>query len=392
MALSPSYRAALNWYSGAFATAHCPEIGLVAEWKICWPPVARAIADSTCIAYAFGVAKEDFFTEFMSAVGCKVFAFDPSANHKRHWMPNVEFHHWGLRTGAANMSAEKAFSGLYGTTNKGKYLSLRELQHRLGHDDGRHITLMKMDCEGCEWEVWREIYATSGPKGLAPFGQILTELHFASTLRFTAAKAAKMVPLWSELVSASKFAVFASGINPGAPVDQNSLDPTVFGTQGRLGFCCRELSLASPPALSVARKPGHGRAARVLPAPCCEHSCKNAVTHEARRSAKMKDMNASESERHLHKRHTPEYATKLVGIVYKYSADVRAAAVEAATRLKTEGVERVERAAESEAPAAERLRVGLYAQECNTASTPQLSSIAVAVLRRYGERRTTTRE
>ena len=109
-------------------------------------------------------------------------------------------------------------------------------------------------------------------------------------------------------------------------------------------------------------------------------------------ASRPKTNTSAESERHLHKRHTPEYATKLVGIVYKYSADVRAAAVEAVTRLKTEGVERVERAAESEAPAAERLRVGLYAQECNAASTPQLSSIAGAVLRRYGERRTTSRE
>ena len=112
--------------------------------------------------------------ETMASVGCHVFAFDPAANHPLHPRPNVTFHHWGLLTGAENATAEREFSGYYGSTNKGIYMPLRRLMQRLGHDDGRSITVMKIDCEVCEWQVFAEMHRSGGARALGPIGQIVT--------------------------------------------------------------------------------------------------------------------------------------------------------------------------------------------------------------------------
>jgi len=37
----------------------------VAEWNICWRPVARDISAGWCIVYSFGIAKDDPFSNFL---------------------------------------------------------------------------------------------------------------------------------------------------------------------------------------------------------------------------------------------------------------------------------------------------------------------------------------
>ncbi len=273
---------AIAWNRGWFptGTAECPEVAVVAEWTMCWPPIAHAIAEGTCIAYAFGVASTDHFTTFMSAAGCQVFAFDPSAFHPPNWMPNVKFHHWGLKTGAADLASERNFSGIYGTTERGLYLSMKELTRRLGHSDGRQITIMKMDCEGCEWEVWREIHSTSGPRGLERFGQVLTELHFAPTLRYSHEKAKVDAPLWSSLVANSNLVVFANSSNPGSELDRK-LDEELVAAGFEDGVCCRELSLIRSATLAGIAAGDSSTAAHQQPAPYCNSQCMRQSMEEA---------------------------------------------------------------------------------------------------------------
>ena len=310
LATFATYDHAVRWNRGTgIARATCPEVAVIAEWQVCWPPIARALAEGTCIAYLFGVATEDYLTEFLSAAGCRVYAFDPAANHPVDWMPNVQFHHWGLLSGAQNRTAEKQFAGVYGSTERGTYLGLHELLRRLGHDDARQITLMKMDCEGCEWEVWNEMHATSGPRALRKFGQLLTELHFSTSLRFSERKARLHAPIWSELVSGGELVAFASRENEGAPADRHVAAPLVEAGL-KQGVCCRELSLiarhsldaitSTPPVHEGTRRDGRdesratargrahhrgpagGRAGggaagvsvpALLPAPCCDEHC-----------------------------------------------------------------------------------------------------------------------
>ena len=195
------------WQRGLYPTVTCPETRVVAEWHLCWPPIARAIAEHRCVAYAFGVADDDAFTNHLAAAGCTVFAFDPGADHPADWKPNVKFRHWGLTTGAASQAEERRFEGMYGTTAKGEYISLHELQRRLGHET-LQVTVAKVDCEGCEWELFRSVGENGGT--LSQFEQVLTELHFTSTLRFTVAKAATVVPAFTRLLASSQLFPFHS--------------------------------------------------------------------------------------------------------------------------------------------------------------------------------------
>lgn len=97
----------------------------------------------------------------MAGLGCRVFAFDPGNAKPRLPKENVEFHHWGLMGSAGAAEQEKQFTSLaYGKTNEGEYLSLPDIMQRLGHTD-KKITLFKIDCEGCEWAVFKGIYDQS---------------------------------------------------------------------------------------------------------------------------------------------------------------------------------------------------------------------------------------
>jgi len=84
---------AILWQRGLYPKVTCPDVRVVAEWRVCWPPVAAALAKQQCAVYAFGVADDDAFTNYLAGAGCHVYAFDPGADHPLNWKPNVTFHH-----------------------------------------------------------------------------------------------------------------------------------------------------------------------------------------------------------------------------------------------------------------------------------------------------------
>ena len=87
-----------------FRKVECRSVKRVAEWRICWSPVALAIDWARCVVYSFGIADEDLFTDVMANMGCTVYAFDPGANHPRDYKHNVKFYryfiHWYCVYGA----------------------------------------------------------------------------------------------------------------------------------------------------------------------------------------------------------------------------------------------------------------------------------------------------
>lgn len=218
----------------AFATTTCPHIQTAGEWKICWPPVEAAIARGECLVYSFGVARYDKFTAHMAAAGCKVFAFDPAANHPRRWMDNVTFYHYGLTTAPKGQVDETAFEGAYGSTSGGKYKSYSEIQAEVGHSASTPITVMKIDCEGCEFELFSQFDSTS-------VEQILTEFHFSDTLRFDLPKAALTGKVLQTL---GGYRSFHFSKNPGYPADRH-VDPTFVRAGMAQASCCREAGLIS---------------------------------------------------------------------------------------------------------------------------------------------------
>ena len=84
---------AILWQRGLYPKVTCPDVRVIAEWRVCWPPVAAALAKQQCVVYAFGVADDDAFTNYLAGAGCHVYAFDPGADHPLNWKPNVTFHH-----------------------------------------------------------------------------------------------------------------------------------------------------------------------------------------------------------------------------------------------------------------------------------------------------------
>ena len=116
---------AVAWHNGLHPSVPCVSTKEFGEWKICWPPVEKAIQENRCVVYSFGYADVDPFADSMAAEGCKVYAFDPGIDHPLNLKQNLEFRHWGLASGQKN---ENAFeSSLYGKTDKGKYLSFKEI-------------------------------------------------------------------------------------------------------------------------------------------------------------------------------------------------------------------------------------------------------------------------
>ena len=59
-------------------------------------------------------------------------------------------------------------------------LSLSQIRSRLGHEN-RTIAALKIDCEGCEWEVFSHMYRTD-PGALASVRMLLLEVHLSPTL------------------------------------------------------------------------------------------------------------------------------------------------------------------------------------------------------------------
>ena len=227
--------ASVAWNQGrGIPSGRCDEVRSVAEWRVCWPPVRRALMAGSCLVYSFGIFESDAFTSFMASSGCRVYAFDPGRS-PRAVPPNVSFHRWGLRTDARlSLREEQAFTSVtYGRAD-GDYLRLDEIRTRLGHERTQ-LTLLKLDCEGCEWLTLAEL-------DLSAVDQIVAELHFSSSLRFSERVAGEVVPRFDANVRQQGMAAFHFRHQPGATQDQH-VAPSLVRAGMRHASCCREVSL-----------------------------------------------------------------------------------------------------------------------------------------------------
>ena len=156
-----------------------------AEWSYQPALLHGALASRTgCIVYSFGVAQRDEFTSFYASSGCQVFAFDPTVNHSvgmHKWMRNVSFHPWGLQSTARHSSDERKMTGWQYGQVFGELLSFSEIVNRLGHGPDTPIHALKLDCEGCEFLTFKELFC--GGATLPTIYSISIELHFWVALR-----------------------------------------------------------------------------------------------------------------------------------------------------------------------------------------------------------------
>ena len=258
-------QSAVRLNRGLLPMISCPDKWLkqVSEWPICWPILEHTLKAGKCLVYVFGVAEEDEFTMLMTEfLECEVYAFDPSDKSSPVWearskvIPNLHYRNWGLKSADVSAQEERKFTHpSYGSTSDGLYLSFSELREQLNHV-GRPISVFKMDCEGCEWAVFHEIYTDSYESTNAEIQafpivhQWFGELHFSTGLRFDVHKAIHYLPSFEKLLTAMQSNFFFFKENIGSTDTNLSMVqvPHEIVRAGALQFsCCREFGVLHLP-------------------------------------------------------------------------------------------------------------------------------------------------
>lgn len=90
-------------------------------------------------------------------VKCEIHVFDPE-DYSGESPEGIFFHPWGLES-----SAKK--------DKESNYKSFQETVAALGHE-GRFVDIFKIDCEGCEWRIYKDLLSTN-----VSLMQILVEVH-----------------------------------------------------------------------------------------------------------------------------------------------------------------------------------------------------------------------
>ncbi|CAM9478970.1 unnamed protein product [Chrysoparadoxa australica] len=125
-----------------------------------------------CLVYSVGSALNDAFEQDVLkwAPHCEVHTFDPTVDPVQAEAM--------ARTGGYSFHSEgvsgKQTSG--STLKHGLLHTLNEIRASLGHT-GRTLDILKIDCEGCEWEALGELFELCGGPDEFPINQIQVELH-----------------------------------------------------------------------------------------------------------------------------------------------------------------------------------------------------------------------
>ena len=203
------------------------------------------------LVYSFGVAEVWTFEDWAGRRGFDVHAFDPTqrtrASHEAHDTPNVRFHYLGLGAEGGGPAAARAKLDFYGALG-GEILALDGLMRRLGHEE-RSIRLLKIDCEGCEWEAFTDV-AHRAPWVLKRVCTLVLEVHLTPRLLVNStADLRRVSDFWELLMVRLGFRFWYVHANPGAALHYLTRlrGPAVHPLLRELGAdgdtCCYEIGL-----------------------------------------------------------------------------------------------------------------------------------------------------
>ena len=109
-----------------------------------------------CLVYNFGI-RDVYVTELaLGRLGCEVVMLDCTVNYQTHIGPNASFYPWCIGDSETELQiADGKTMRLKNEASKRIFKTLPQVMAELGHT-GRELTLLKMDCEGCEWGAFVE--------------------------------------------------------------------------------------------------------------------------------------------------------------------------------------------------------------------------------------------
>jgi hypothetical protein len=140
-----------------------------------------------CVVYSFGTANAFQVEVVFAEAGCVVHTFDPTVHSRQQNEAyaqslgrNFKFHFVGIGRNTVNSGAT---SGPIMTLSDIEKLILKPMR-RSGEGtagkEGSSLTVLKMNCEGCEWKALHQI-ATETPELLDNVHTIILEMHLETT-------------------------------------------------------------------------------------------------------------------------------------------------------------------------------------------------------------------
>lgn len=236
--------------------SHCRSIADGLSYKcsddatLLCPDFFKQSKSSDCLVYSFGIANAWEFEDWAGHQGCETHAFDPTEKylkvHEAHKSPNVTFHYKGLSNGKNTSSASVHLNhNSYGKLG-GTFYALEDLLASNNHlATKRNINVLKIDCEGCEWEAFVQI-AEETPDVLKRVCTIVLEVHFSETLQVKTPHQLKLIAkFWYQYIEVLGYRLWYFHPNPGGYTDR-AIHPELAKLGLDKDICCYEIGLYLP--------------------------------------------------------------------------------------------------------------------------------------------------
>uniref|UniRef100_A0A0G4GH26 Methyltransferase domain-containing protein n=1 Tax=Chromera velia CCMP2878 TaxID=1169474 RepID=A0A0G4GH26_9ALVE len=206
-------------FSPGYPCPFAERVGVLGDggkW-VCGMKYLELVKGADCIVYSFGVASDiSFEQEIHERTQCLIRTFDieiPNKNvvEEMSKMPRLDFVLGGLavhdRIHMSHADCMEARGGVCNDQEKfqeSNFLSLPSIMKFYGDE---HLSILKIDIEGAEWDVLESLLAVEGQE--LPFSQLLVEFHRETHL-VDERKAVKVF----EGLEKRGFRIFSSEANP----------------------------------------------------------------------------------------------------------------------------------------------------------------------------------
>lgn len=217
------------------------------RWTIC---THHDNATDGCVVLSVGIGNDWSYESLVLKRGCEVHAFDPTkslyskhnqtAARMRERFPKLHFHYVGL---GSSLELNSAYNKHQSTgSDLSKVVHLDEMVAT--YVPNRRINVLKIDCEGCEYEAF-DFVAMYSPRLLCNVSQVNIELHYS--YKFHKLKhGSQLTSLLSHLWIDHGFRVFKASANTGWREEAKSVHPDLLRWGWPSYGCCHNVQLMRP--------------------------------------------------------------------------------------------------------------------------------------------------